>query len=146
MIRYQGTIEAPIPKERFYEIISNPQKVIGFLPDVVESRVSDQDHFAVKAKVGAGPLKGTIDFDFETSEKQPGAHLSLKGRGQGMQSMVKLTLRMSFEDKQGGSKAGWVAEAELGGLLASVGGRLIDGIAAKYMKQITENIRFEVSK
>ena len=146
MIRYQGTIEAPIPKEKFYEVISDPQRVIRFLPDVVEAKVADRDHFAVKARVGAGPLRGTLDFEFETGEKEPGAHMTLKGRGQGMQSMVNLTLRMSFEDRDGGSRADWVAEAELGGLLASVGGRLIDGIAARYMKQITENIRLEVSK
>lgn len=146
MIRYQGTIEAPITREKFYGIINNPQKVIGFLPDVVESRVADQDHFTVKARVGAGPLRGTLDFEFETSEKQPGVHTKLKGHGQGMQSTVDLILDMTFENKQGGSGAAWKAEAELGGLLASVGGRLIDGIAAKYVKQITDNIRLEVSK
>ena len=146
MIRYEGSIEAAVAKERFYEIVSDPQKVIGFLPDVVESSVSDSDHFAVKAKVGAGPMKGTLDFRFETVEKSPGARLKLKGRGQGMQSMVDLTLEMTFEEKGQGSLARWVAEAELGGLLASLGGRLIDGIAAKYVKQMTENIRNEVSK
>jgi hypothetical protein len=146
VIRYQGTIEAPISKARFYEIISSPQEVISFLPDVLESKVTDQDHFSVKARVGAGPLRGTLDFVFETAEKEPGIHMKLKGRGQGMQSMVSLTLQMTFEDRQGGSKADWVAEAELGGLLASVGGRLIDSIAARYMKQITDNIRREASK
>ena len=146
MIRYQGTIEAPITKERFYEIISNPQKVIGFLPDVVESKVADRDHFTVKARVGAGPLRGSLDFRFETSEKQPGSHTKLKGHGQGMQSTVDLTLAMTFGESEGGSRADWKAEAELGGLLASVGGRLVDGIATKYMKQITDNIQLEVSK
>jgi len=146
VIRYQGTIEAPITKERFYEIISNPQKVIGFLPDVVESKITDSDHFTVKTRVGAGPLRGTLDFRFETGEKEEGAHLKLSGHGQGMQSTVDLTLAMNFEDKSGGSRANWEAEAELGGLLASVGGRLIDGIASKYMKQITDNIQLEVSK
>ena len=146
MIRYQGAIDAPIPRDTFYSIVNDPQKVIGFLPDVVESRVVDQDHFTVEARVGAGPLRGTLDLAFESSDKEPGLGLRLKGHGQGMQSTVDLTLQMRFEDKQGGSRANWVAEAELGGLLASVGGRLIDGIAAKYMRQITENIRTEVSK
>ena len=146
MIRYQGTIEALITKEKFYETISNPQKVVGFLPDVVESKIVDQDHFTVKTRVGAGPLRGTLDFRFETRDKQPGSQMKLKGHGQGMQSTVDLTLAMTFEEKQGGSKADWKAEAELGGLLASVGGRLIDGIASKYMKQITDNIQLEVSK
>ncbi|MDG6902353.1 MAG: carbon monoxide dehydrogenase subunit G [Nitrososphaerota archaeon] len=145
-MRYEGAIEAPIAREVFYGILSDPEKVIRLLPDVVESKVADQDHFTVKARVGAGPLRGTLDFTFETAEKKPDLHLKLRGRGHGMQSTVDLTLQMSLEDSRGGSKANWAAEAEVGGLLASVGGRLLDGIASKYMKQITENIRLEVSK
>ena len=146
MIRYEGVIEAPVGREVFYATVDDPQRVIGFLPDLVESKVVDVDHFTVKARVGAGPMKGTLDFAFETNEKTPGLRLELKGRGKGMQSMVNLTLTMTFEDRPGGSAAKWVAEAELGGLLASLGGRLIDGIASKYVQQITENIRKEVSK
>ena len=146
MIRYQGTIEAPVAKDKFYKLVSDPKRMVGLLPDVVESKIADPDHFSVKAKVGAGLLKGTLDFAFENEEKRPGTHTKLKGHGQGMQSTVDLTLSMTIGDRPGGSKADWVAEAELGGLLASVGGRLIDGIASKYIKQITENIRLEVSK
>lgn len=146
MIRYEGTVEASIPRDRFYSMVLDPQRVIGFLPDIVESRVTDPDHFKVKARVGAGPLRGVLDFAFEMLAKEPGLYVELKGHGQGMQSTVDLTLKMNFEDRQAGSRAKWVAEAELGGLLASVGGRLIDGVAGKYVKQITENIRREVSK
>jgi len=146
VIRYEGAIEAPISKEKFYETINDPQKVIGFLPDIAESKVIDVDHFTAKARLGAGPLRGTIDFAFETSEKNPGLRLKLMGQGKGMQSVVSLTLLMTFEDRPGGSRAKWEAEADLGGLLASVGGRLIDGIASKYIRQITDSIRAEVSK
>lgn len=146
MIRYEGAIEAPISREKFYETVNDPQKVISFLPDLVESKVVDVDHFTAKARLGAGPLRGTIEFAFETWEKNPGLRLKLKGQGKGMQSLVNLTLLMTFEDRPGGSRAKWEAEAELGGLLASVGGRLIDGIASKYIQQITDNIRAEVSK
>jgi len=146
VIRYEGVIEAPISRDKFYETINDPKTVIGFLPDVVESKVSDPDHFIVKAKVGAGPMRGTLDFAFETREKSPGLRLKLRGQGKGMQSMVDLTLTMTFEERPGGSRAKWEAEAELGGLLASLGGRLIDGIASKYVQQITDNIRKEVSK
>jgi uncharacterized protein len=146
VIHYEGSIEAPISREKFYGTINDPQKVILFLPDIVESRVLDVDHFTAKARLGAGPLRGTIDFAFETTEKNPGIQLKLKGQGKGMQSIVNLTLLMTFEDNPGGSIAKWQAEADLGGLLASVGGRLIDGIASKYIQQITDNIRAGVSK
>lgn len=146
MIHYAGEIEAPVTREKFYEAMNDPRRVIRLLPDIVESRVADVDHFTAKARVGAGPLRGTIDFAFEISDKNPGQSLKLRGVGKGMQSVVNLTLRMSFESAAGGSKAKWEADADLGGLLASTGGRLIDGIASKYVQQITENIRSEVSK
>jgi len=146
VIHYEGSIEAPFSREKFYGMLNDPQKVIRFLPDIVESRVLDADHFTAKAKVGAGPLRGTLDFAFETTDKNPGVQLKLKGEGKGMQSVVKMTLQMTFQDKPGGSIAMWKADADLGGLLASVGGRLIDGISAKYIQQITDNIRAEVSK
>lgn len=120
--------------------------MIGFLPDVAESSVADADHFSVKVGVGAGRVKGTLDISFETLEKEAGHHAMPKGHGKGMQSTVDIAMRISLEDTQGGSQARWVAEASLGGLLANLGGRLTDGIATKYTREITDNIRTEVSK
>src|SRR5271157_3971671 len=138
-MRYEGTIEAPISRARFYSLVTNPARVIGFLPDVVDSKVTDSDHFTVKARVGAGPVKGTLDMAFETVERKEGASTTLRGHGQGMQSSVDVTLRISLEDTEKGCTAKWTAEASVGGLLASLGGRLVDGVASKYVAAITEN-------
>ena len=79
MIHYAGEIEAPVTREKFYEAMNDPRRVIRLLPDIVESRVADVDHFTAKARVGAGPLRGTIDFAFEISDKNPGQSLKLRG-------------------------------------------------------------------
>ena len=145
-MRYEGTIEASVPRERFYAFITEPKNVIGILPDVVGSSIADSDHFAVRANVGVAYLRGTMEIRFEVLEKVEKSKARIAGHGQGMQSSLEMSLEMTLEDAPQGSRARWVAEVAMGGLLASIGGRLIDGVASKYMKRITENLRDKVSR
>lgn len=140
-MHYEGTIEVPAPRERFYAFMMDPHKVISILPDVQESKVVDPEHYSVKAKVGMGYLKGTMSINFELAEKKEGEFARLVGHGQGLQSSVEMALAIRLEDASKGSLGRWTAEASIGGLLASVGGRLVNGVAEKYVKQITENLR-----
>lgn len=140
-MHYEGVIRSPLPRKEFYAFVSNPARVISVIPDVEESRVQDQDHFTVKTRVGLGPIRGTMDFQFETVEKNQDFSVALKGRGQGMQGSVEVKLAISFEDVNGETLARWKADAAVGGLLAGVAGRLIERAAERYVKQITEALQ-----
>lgn len=144
-MRYEGTIDATAPKEKFYEFITDPSRMITIIPGVEQTRISDSDHFFVKAKVGAGPLRGSMGMNFALAEKRKNRSAKLVGHGEGMQGFVDLTLVVNLEDAPRGSRASWSADARVGGLLTSVAGRLIEGIAGSYIKQITENLRKKVT-
>ena len=144
-MKFEGIIEAPVGRSRFYQFITDPAEVVGILPDVKESHVVDGDHFTVKAKVGVALLRGDMTMDFQVTEKKQDASVSLVGHGKGMQSSVDLVMAIVLEDKEGGTLARWTADTAIGGLLASVGGRLISNVAERYMKQITERLREKVA-
>jgi carbon monoxide dehydrogenase subunit G len=144
-MHYEGTIEAPVTRAKFYSFITDPKNVIGILPDVVGSNVKDPDHFSVKMKTGIAYLKGTVEADFSFAEKADGRRVKVAGRGQGMQSSLEITLEIDIEEAGASTKARWTTDLVVGGLLASVGGRLIDGVASKYVKRITDNLRAGVS-
>jgi len=118
--------------------------VISILPDVEESKVKDRDHFSVKSKVGLSYVKGSVSMNFEVVEKRQDEFAKLVGHGQGLQSSVDMAMEITLEDKGKGSLARWKTEANVGGLLASVGARLLGGAADKYVKQITENLKKKV--
>lgn len=145
-MHYEGTIEAPIPRDEFYAFVTDPTEIITILPDVEQSRVEDRDHFFVKAKVGAGPLRGTVTMNFAMTEKKKDSSVKLTGHGEGIQSVVDLTLTMSLEDAPKGSRARWSADAKVGGLLAGVAGRLVESLADSYIRRITENLRKKVAE
>jgi uncharacterized protein len=145
-VHFEGEIDVPVPKEKLYEFIVDPKGIVSILPDVEESRVIDGDHFFVKSKVGMSYLKGSVGLNFNIVEKRPGEFARVVGRGQGIQSSMDLSLAITVEGTPGGSKGKWVADAKVGGLMASVGGRIINGVAEKYIRQVTETLRAKVSE
>ena len=144
-MHFEGEIDVPAPKERLYAFITDPAKVVSILPDVEESKFIDSDHFFVKSKLGMSYLKGTVGLNFEITEKRKDEFARVVGRGQGIQSSIDLALELAIESAPGGCKGRWSADAKVGGLLASVGGRILNGVAEKYVKQITESLKQRVS-
>jgi uncharacterized protein len=144
-MHFEGEIEVPVPKERLYAFIIDPAKVVSILPDVEESKFIDSDHFFVKSKLGMSYLRGTVGLNFEIAEKRKDEFARVVGHGQGIQSSIDLSLELTIEGAPSGSKGRWSADAKVGGLLASVGGRILNGVAEKYVKQITESLKQKVS-
>ena len=144
-MRFEGTIEAPVPPARFYEFVTTPAKIISILPDVEESKVAGPNHFSIKSKVGMSYIRGNVSMNFEIAEKRKDSFVKMVGRGQGVQSSIDMTMTLALEEAGKGTRASWTAEAKVGGLLASVGSRLMGGVAEKYVRQITESLRRKVS-
>jgi len=142
---FEGAVEAPVTPEHFYAFVTNPAKIISILPDVEESKVLDPAHFTIRSKVGMSYIKGAVSMKFEIAEKRKDEFVRMVGRGQGVQSTVDLTMAITLEGSGKSTKASWSAEAKVGGLLASVGSRLIGSVAEKYVKEITETLRQKVS-
>jgi uncharacterized protein len=145
-MHFEGEIEVPVPKERLYAFITDPAKVVSILPDVEESRFIDSDHFFVKSKLGMSYLRGTVGLNFEITEKRKDEFARVAGRGQGIQSSIDLGLELAIVSTPEGCRGRWAADAQVGGLLASVGGRILNGVAEKYVKQITESLKQKVSE
>ena len=145
-MHFEVVIDVAVPKVKLYAFITDPAKVVSILPDVEESKIVDGDHFFVKSKLGMSYLRGTVGLNFEIIERRKDEFARIKGRGQGIQSSIDLTLELAVEGTPDGCKGRWSADSKVGGLLASVGGRILDGVAEKYVKQITESLRQKVSQ
>ena len=145
-MHFHGSFEVPVARDDLFSFLVDPPSVISVIPDVIESKVVDEEHFTVKAKAGVGPVKGIVDMEFAIAKQAAGSRAVLRGRGRGMQSTVDLTLSLDLDTAGTGSRATWDAEATVGGMLASVGGRLIGGVVERYVKQITADLEKSVSQ
>jgi carbon monoxide dehydrogenase subunit G len=107
------------------------------MPDLQKLEVKSPDDFIAVVKAGVSFIKGDFTLHFTTVEKSPPTHAKLSAHGTGIGSTIDLDTVMDLSDQQGGGTAmKWVADAKVGGRIASVGQRLLTGQAEKIIKQL----------
>ena len=145
-MHYQGSFEVSASPEKVYAFVTDPKKVTTIFPDASDVKVIDEDNFSAKVKVGMSFIRGTLDVKMKMLEKKPGRFAKLKARGTGLSSSVDLESSFTLEGgKTGGTVISWVADAKISGMMASVGSRLMDSAAEKYVNQIVTALKKKLS-
>lgn len=121
------------PRQRVWEALNDPEMLKKAIPgcQTVE-KISDTEFTAtVVAKVG--PVSATFKGKVTLSALRPGQGYTISGEGQGgAAGFGKGGAEVSLEDAPGGGTTlRYTAHASVGGKLAQIGSRLIDGAARK---------------
>ena len=147
-MHFEGTFNVKAPKETLYSIVLEPSEISKCMPDLQKLDVKSPDDFTAVMKAGVSFIKGDFTLHFTSVEKTPPTHAKLAAHGSGIGSTIDMTTVMDFADNPGGGTAmKWSAEAKIGGRIASVGQRLLNGQAEKIIKQLFECLqaRFEAA-
>jgi carbon monoxide dehydrogenase subunit G len=120
----------------------DPNQVGPCGPGVESVEVVDETHFRAKAKVGIGFISARFNVAMEIAERDEPNRAVIKARGQAPGSAVDATATMALRDGEAGATVmDWNADVLIGGTLASVGARLIEGTANKMIAQTFDCIR-----
>jgi uncharacterized protein len=131
-----GTKDFAAPRERVWEIISDPAGMAGLMPGVEGFEVIDDTHWRAKVKVplGLGGLKMTMDF--EQLEERPLEYASMRGKGKGMGAMMDMTTSFTLSGEGDQTHMAWEADVKLAGVLASMGQRVLQPIVNQQVEGI----------
>lgn len=141
-MHFEGTFEVKAPKEKVFSIIMDPNQISKCMPDLQKLEVKSQDDFTAVVRAGVSFIKGDFSLHFLTVEKTPPTHAKLTARGSGIGSTIDMETMMDLSDvAAGGTAMKWSADAKIGGRIASVGQRLINGQAEKIIKQLFDCLR-----
>jgi carbon monoxide dehydrogenase subunit G len=144
---FEGVFSIKAPREKVWSYISNPELVAKTLPELKELKIHSENRFTAKVRLGIGWIKGDFDFDFTIADIIPGAHARLLSHGTGVKSQIDFDAVIDLTDSpEGGSILSWKANVMVGGLLASVGQRLIGSAAEKIVNQLFEGLRQELER
>ncbi len=136
-MHFEGTFNVKAPKEKVFALVTDPTQISQCMPDLQKLEVKSPDDFIAVVKAGVSFIKGDFTLHFTTVEKSPPTHAKLSAHGTGIGSTIDLDTVMDLSDQQGGGTAmKWVADAKVGGRIASVGQRLLTGQAEKIIKQL----------
>ena len=141
-MKFSGTVDINAPRERVWAFLMDPDQVGPCGPGVETIEVVDETHFKATAKVGIGFISARFNIDMEIAERDEPNQAVIKAHGQAPGSAVDATATMSLRDGDGGGTTmDWGADVLIGGTIASVGARLIEGTANKMIGQTFDCIR-----
>jgi carbon monoxide dehydrogenase subunit G len=99
--------------------------------------VLEPQRFKMIVRTGVGPIKGTFAFDVRFEELREPEHAVVRAHGQMPGSVVDMVSVMDLSPADEGHTAmRWSSDVTVSGTIASVGARLMQGVADKTVQQV----------
>jgi carbon monoxide dehydrogenase subunit G len=142
-----GEYRIAAPRERVWEGLNDPEILRASIPGCETLEKTGDNAFAAKVVAKVGPVKATFGGDVTLSNINPPESYTISGEGKGGAAGfakggadVKLA-----DDGEGGTVLTYTAKADVGGKLAQLGSRLIDGTSKKMADEFFSNFREQVA-
>jgi len=130
----------PVSREKLFAALVDPAVLQRCIEGCEELVASGPDTYDAKLKVGIGAIKGAYSGKVELKERKPPESLTLQIEGKGMPGFVRSTASIRLSEKDGGTELAAEGEATVGGLIAAVGSRLVEGIAKKMIEEFFQKL------
>ena len=112
------------------------------VPGCKEMSGNSEEGFEATVVQKVGPVKATFKGAVTLSDKVECESLILSGEGKGgAAGFAKGSAKVVLTDEEGGTLLSYDVEAKVGGKLAQLGSRIIDGFAKKMADQFFEEFR-----
>ena len=131
-MKINGTQTFPAPRQRVWEFLIDPQRLARCLPGCEKLEAVGEHEYASQINVGLAAVKGVYTGKVKLEEMQPPAHYKMLIDGKGKQGFIKGNGILDLEEQNGQTLLKYSGDIQVGGPLASVGQRMVDG-AAKMM-------------
>ena len=121
-----------LPQQRVWEALNDPAILKACIPGCESiDRVSDNE-YKVAMTAAVGPVKAKFNGKLVLSDIDPPKSYALTFEGSGgAAGFGKGSAQVSLAPESGGTWLTYKAQASVGGKLAQIGSRLIDGVAKK---------------
>ncbi len=126
--------------------LNDPEILKASIPGCSELTGSAKDGFDAVVTQKVGPVKATFRGTVTLTDIVEGKSYRLNGSGKGgAAGFAKGGANVTLEDVDGGTKLSYKVEAKIGGKMAQLGSRVINGVAIKLAAQFFENFENAVA-
>ena len=123
-------------KEAVWAALLSPEVLQECVPGATEVTGTPEDGFEASVTQKVGPVKATFRGTVTVSNIVEGRSLTLTGEGKGgAAGFAKGSADVRLEEADGVTTLSYDVEAKVGGKLAQLGSRIVDGFAKKMADQ-----------
>lgn len=141
-MQMSDTRQIAVPPAEVYTALLDPEVLKACVPGAQEVTGSVEDGFEATVVQKVGPVKATFKGEVTISDLVPNVSLKIDGSGKGgAAGFAKGGAEVRLVEKDGGTELSYDVEAKVGGKLAQLGSRIIDGFAKKMADQFFQNLQ-----
>ena len=144
-MKISGTYTLPFPRERAFALMQDPEALSRAIPGCESLERIGPDEYKMKMKMVFASLSGAFEGKVRISDSAPPDRFRLIVEGSGRIGFMKGEGSLRLAAVEGGTEVSYDGDAQVGGTMAAVGQRLIDGTAKMMIKRFFEKLAAEAT-
>ena len=134
-MKIDGSYIFNAPRERVWQVLLDPKVLAQCVPGCEGLNEVGPDQYEAIMKVGVASVKGTFKGKVSSKDKQASSHYVLAGEGSGGPGFIQVESAVDLEENNGQTLLKYSTDAKVGGLIASIGQRMLNGVAKMMLDQ-----------
>jgi uncharacterized protein len=141
-----GEVQLPATREVVWAKLNDAEVLKACIPGCEELNKNSETEFQAVAVTKIGPVKARFKGNVHLTELNPPNGYKISGEGDGgVAGFAKGGATVALTEKDGGTLLTYNVEAQIGGKLAQLGQRLVNGAAKKIADDFFKNFAAQVT-
>ncbi len=145
-MKLEGVFLVAAPRDTVWDLLNEPDALARALPGCESLTPAGENRYEGIINVGIASIKSRYTGSVVLKDIQPRESYSLEVDGQGTGGFVKGRGTIRLTDQAGQTSMAVSGDAQVGGRIAGVGQRLLDGAARKLLKEFAAALGEEARK
>ena len=140
-MKVDGAYLFDISAEQLWKSLMDPKVVAACIPGIREFTQTAPDNYEVALRVGVGAISGTYEATLEITDAVEPVTYRMSVEGQGARTTIKGSGTMTLAEVDKGTELRFVGEAQVTGMLARVGQRLMGSVSKVLIDQFFDCVK-----
>jgi Uncharacterized conserved protein len=134
-MKIEGTHDIPAPQDKVWAAFLDPSTLAKAIPGCEGLEEVAPGEYKAVMKVGVAAIKGTFEGRVKLMDLEPPHRYRMSVEGKGGPGFLRGEAKMALAPIDGGTRVAYDADAQVGGLIASVGQRMLGGVSKMLLEQ-----------
>jgi uncharacterized protein len=139
-MKISGSYSLPFAPEKSYAVLQDPNVLTQCLPGVERMDKIGEDEYAMVMKMAIASFSGAFQGKVKVEDQQPFTSYRMVVEGTGKIGFMKGSGALQFQPEGEGTLITYEGDVQVGGMLASVGSRLIDTTSKMIIKRFFDKL------
>lgn len=131
------------PRTRVWNAMIDPEVLGRAIPGCERLEKTGENTYSVTLRAGVGSIKGLFTGHVRLEEMRPPAHYKIMVEGKGQAGFLKGSGDLDLAERDGITEITYSGDVQVGGTIAGVGQRMIEGAAKMMASQFFTAIEAE---